>query len=93
LFRFGISPNKLMDYMMAGRPIIQAIEAGNDMVAESECGLSVPPEEPQAIAEATLHLLALSASEREAMGRKGHEYVMAHHDYRVLAQQFLEAIG
>ena len=92
LFRFGISPNKLMDYMMAGKPIIQAIEAGNDMVAGTECGLSVPPQEPQAIAEATLRLLALSPSEREAMGLRGREYVLAHHDYRILAQLFLEAV-
>ena len=59
LFRFGISPNKLMDYMMAGRPIIQAIDAGNDMVSESGCGLTVPPEDPKAIANAVLQLMAL----------------------------------
>ncbi len=93
LFRFGISPNKLMDYMMAGKPIIQAIEAGNDMVAESGCGLSVPPEEPQAIAQATLHLMALSPADRDAMGLRGREYVLAHHDYRILSQQFLEALN
>src|SRR5208337_982333 len=43
LFLFGISPNKLMDYMMSGKPIIQAIEAGNDMVGESGCGVSITP--------------------------------------------------
>ena len=92
IFRFGISPNKLIDYMMAGKPVIQAIEAGNDLVAENGCGFSIPPEDPRAIADAVLQLMRLSPAEREAMGRKGREYVMAHHDYRVLARQFLEAL-
>lgn len=46
LFRFGIAPNKLMDYMMAGRPVLMAIDAGNDPVVDSGCGLSVKPEDP-----------------------------------------------
>ena len=92
IYRFGVSPNKLFDYMMAARPVIHAIESPGDLVAESGCGLSIPPEDPQAIAEAALRLLTLSSGEREAMGRKGREYVLAHHDYRILAQQFLEAL-
>ena len=44
IYRFGVSPNKLFDYMMAGRPVIHAIEAPGDLVAESGCGLSIPPE-------------------------------------------------
>lgn len=92
LFRFGISPNKLMDYMMAGKPIIHAIEAGNDMVAESSCGISVTPEDPDAIAEAVLHLMHMSPVEREIIGARGREYVIANHDYRILAQRFLEAM-
>ena len=44
LFRFGVSPNKLMDYMMAGKPVIFAIDAGNDMVADASCGISIEPE-------------------------------------------------
>lgn len=92
LFRFGISPNKLMDYMMAGKPIIQAIDAGNDHVAESGCGLTVAPEDPHAIADGIRRLMALSPAERKSMGQRGKEYVLAHHDYSVLAKRFLEAI-
>jgi glycosyltransferase involved in cell wall biosynthesis len=92
IFRFGISPNKLMDYMMAARPVIQAIEAGNDMVQESGCGISVQPENPEAIADAVLRLMTIPESQRAAMGARGRAYVMARHDYRVLANRFLEAL-
>ena len=93
IYRFGISPNKLIDYMMAGKPIIQAVDAGNDMVSESGCGFTVPPEDPAAIADAVIRLMNLSAAERAEMGARGHSYVLARHDYRVLAKQFLEVLG
>lgn len=90
VFRFGISPNKLMDYMMTAKPIINAISAGNNPVAESGCGISVPPEDPQSLALAIETLMAMSISARSEMGEKGQKYVMAHHDYRVLAEKFLQ---
>jgi glycosyltransferase involved in cell wall biosynthesis len=92
LFRFGISPNKLMDYMMAAKPVIQAIDAGNDMVADSGCGISLAPEDPRALADAIAQLAGLPAAERAAMGQRGREHVRRHHDYRVLAARFLDAL-
>jgi glycosyltransferase involved in cell wall biosynthesis len=92
LFRFGISPNKLLDYMMAGRPIIQAIDAGNDMVKEVRCGLSIPPEDPKAIAGAIGELISMTTAMREEMGLRGRQYVLANHDYRVLAARFLQCL-
>jgi len=93
LNRFGISPNKLFDYMMAGKPIIHAIEAGNDLVRESGCGISIPPEDPYVVAEAIKKLMSISSSEREGIGRRGKEYVIDNHDYKILVKKFLEAIN
>lgn len=93
IYRFGVSPNKLMDYMMSAKPIIHSIEAGNDMVAESRCGISVPPEDPEAIAKAVLLLKAMPPLERRTMGERGRSFVVSHHDYRVLAKRFSEAMA
>lgn len=90
IYRFGINPNKLMDYMMAEKPVIHAVKAGNDAVAESGCGLSIPPEEPKALAEAMLKISSLTNDERGAMGAKGKEYMLHNNDYRVLAKRFEE---
>jgi glycosyltransferase involved in cell wall biosynthesis len=92
IYRFGIAPNKLMDYMMAGCAVLHSVEAGNDPVAESGCGLTVAPESPAAVADGLRRLAALPGSERQAMGRCGASFVQSHHSYAVLAQQFLKAV-
>ena len=93
LYRFGISPNKLIDYMMAARPILHAVEAGNDPVAEAGCGLTVAPEDPQAVADGVLSLLALDAQERAALGQRGRRFALANHTYPVLGRRFLNAFA
>ena len=90
LFRFGIAPNKLMDYMMSARPVLMAIDAGNDPVAEAGCGLTVQPENPQSVVEGVRRLMALSEEERKAMGQRGRAFMLDNHTYPVLARRFLE---
>lgn len=92
LYRFGISPNKLLDYMMSSKPIIHAVDAGNDLVAESHCGISIPPEDPGAIAKAVVSLMNMSDAERESMGLRGKEYVIEYHDYNILSKRFIEIV-
>ncbi len=92
IYRFGIAPNKLMDYMMAGCAVLHSVEAGNDPVAEAGCGLTVPPESPSSIAQGLLELAALSVDARQRMGERGRAFVLAHHAYPVLAMQFIDAV-
>lgn len=91
LFRFGIAPNKLMDYMMAARPVLMAIDAGNDPVRDADCGLTVEPENPIAIAQGIKKLLAHSKADLAEMGARGKAYILAHHTYPVLARKFIDA--
>ena len=92
IYRFGIAPNKLMDYMMAGCAVLHSVEAGNDPVAESGCGLTVAPESAQAVVGGLRQLAALPAAARRALGQRGRAFVLAHHAYPVLAQRFIQAL-
>ncbi len=93
IYRFGIAPNKLMDYMMAGKPVLHAVEAGNDPVGEANCGLTVAPDDIPAIAAGLQRLAALTPRERRAMGDRGKAFVQRHHTYPVLAARFLATLG
>lgn len=92
LFRFGISPNKIFDYMMAEKPIIQAIDAGNNLVREADCGIDVEPDNVDAIASAIIKLSELPKEEREIMGKHGKDFVLKNHTYAVLSQKFIQAL-
>lgn len=89
IFRFGISPNKMFDYMHAGLPIVCAIRAGNDPVSEANCGLTVAPDSAEEIAGAVDELLSLPLSALQALGENGTRYIQTHHDYAKLARDYL----
>ena len=93
IYRFGIAPNKLMDYMMAGCAVLHSVQAGNDPVAEAGCGLTVPPQDAAAVAAGLRQLAGLPSAQRQAMGERGREFVLVHHAYPVLAWRFLQALA
>lgn len=87
LYRFGISMNKIFDYLAAARPIIIASDAVNNPVADSGAGITVQPDVPEAIAEAILRLEGMPLSDRCAMGLAGRVYVEKYHTYSMLAKR------
>ncbi|MET0856935.1 MAG: glycosyltransferase, partial [Telluria sp.] len=91
LFRFGVAPNKLIDYMMAARPVLYAIESGNDLVTESGCGVAVRAEDAAAAAQGVRSMLAMDAEQRKTMGQRGKKFVLDNLTYPVLGERFLKA--
>lgn len=90
LFRFGISPNKLMDYMMAAKPVIMAILAGNDPVTDADCGITVEPNNAEEIVKAVITISTKTISERNEMGERGKKYIIENNTYNILADNFLK---
>jgi glycosyltransferase involved in cell wall biosynthesis len=87
LYRFGVSPNKLYEYMAAGRPVIFAADAANQPVRDADAGRTVAPEDPVALADAIRSLIAAPPAERERLGANARAYVERHHDYERLADE------
>ena len=90
IYRYGVSMNKLYDYMMAGRPIINGVKASNDDVADASCGITVKPESPEAIVDAVKKLQAMPKSDREEMGARGRKWVLNNAEYANLSDRFLQ---
>ncbi len=81
-------PSKVLAYMACGRPILNGV-AGTvaDIIAGAQCGLSVPPEEPQAMAALARRFYLMSPSEREIMGRRGREAYLAQYSRRIQVER------
>jgi glycosyltransferase involved in cell wall biosynthesis len=92
LYKYGISANKIFDYLAAGKPLILAGKPANNPIEEAQCGLTVPPQDPEALAEAIVKLYQMSPEERAKMGKRGREYVEKHHDIRKLAAHLEEVL-
>lgn len=97
VFRYGISSNKLFDYMANARPVIFACRTTYNPVDLAQAGISVTPEDPRAMAEAIDLLASTPADQRRAMGVRGRDFIAQHHSVRRLAAELAgildEAIG
>lgn len=93
LYRFGICPNKLIDYMMSGRPVIHSVASPNDWVADSNCGISVEAEDVEQLRNALVKMLKKDSKELSLMGSNGKEYAIKKFGYPYLAQQFINSLN
>jgi glycosyltransferase involved in cell wall biosynthesis len=88
LYKYGFSFNKLFEYLAAGKPILFSIDAAYNPVKEAGAGLTVPPEDPEALANAIIQLYDMPMAERIKMGQKGTAYAKEFYDFEKLADQF-----
>jgi len=85
-------PNKVFDYMAAGKPIILAIDGVIREVVESAgCGLFCEPGNPQAIANAILEMYN-NRKDLEKIGKRGKVYLEQNFDRIMIAEKFIDMI-
>lgn len=90
-----VYPNKVFDYMAAGRPVICAIDGAIRRVVEAaDGGVFTPPGDAEALAEAIIHL-ADDPVRGRTMGGNARRYIEEHFDRAALADKLaglLEAL-
>lgn len=87
-----VYPNKVFDYMAAGKAVLLAIDGViRQVVEEAAAGIFAPPGDPQRMAE-TILWMANHAPETRQMGKNGRRYVEEHFDRAVLANQLMDVL-
>jgi len=90
-FYYGTSPNKFFDYLASGLPIICNYPGWvSDLITKHQCGIAVPPSDPEAFAEA-LQTIAADPARRLAMGTNARE-LAKQFDREVLADRFVKVL-
>jgi colanic acid biosynthesis glycosyl transferase WcaI len=93
LLRRGITgsmPSKTYSIMASGRPLVAAVEPQHEvanLVQRAGAGLVVPPEDPEALAEAIL-TLRKDREKRHRMGEFGRAHVAEHYSKQAVASQY-----
>jgi len=65
LFKYGLSPNKLFEYLAAGKPVISNGECGYDLLEENKCGKTVKGDSIEDMANGILFFYDLFKNNRE----------------------------
>ena len=92
VYKYGLSCNKIFDYLASARPIVSACAITDTPVSASGGGICVPSGSPEEIADALVKLASMSTQERHAMGERGKQWVYRHHGATALAGRFLDAL-
>lgn len=93
LHKYGTSYNKMTDYMLSGKPIVQAIDEPGSIAERAGCGVQVEAENPQKISEAILRLALLTKAERDELGMKGRKYALENLEWGILSKRFLQIMA
>ncbi|HJP47293.1 glycosyltransferase family 4 protein [Acinetobacter venetianus] len=87
-FYYGTSPNKFFDYISAGLPVLNNYPGWlAELITKEQCGFAVPPDNPQAFADA----LEQAANQREQlieMGRNSQQVAREQFNRSILSQKF-----
>lgn len=88
LFAFGVSPNKLFDYMGASLPVVCNVPGEVEaMVREAGAGTQAEPGSGASLGDAVVQMADRTPTERATMGAAGRAWVSREHGRAVLAER------
>lgn len=92
VWRFGQSLNKVIDYMLAGKPVVASYTGYPSMINEAGCGIYVPAGDVQALRRELVRYASMPASERAEVGARGRAWILANRRYPKLAEDYLKIL-
>jgi len=88
LYNYGMSANKIYDYMLVGKPIISALDTEHSPLHYSKVAFQAVAEDPESIAKIIEELVKLDASQIDDIKDKSINYLLDHYTYDKLAEKF-----
>jgi glycosyltransferase involved in cell wall biosynthesis len=93
LFRYGVSPNKLFDYLAAGLPVVCNVAGDTaDMLRDAQAGEQADDGSAEALARAIMRMANRTPAERKRMSASGRKWVTSEHGRPQLAARLEVAL-
>jgi glycosyltransferase involved in cell wall biosynthesis len=90
LAKYGLSRNKWIDYMYAGKPIICSYSGFQSMINEANSGSFVPYADADALSDEIMKYYKLPKNELESLGQNAKKYILENRSFTALAEEYLK---
>lgn len=88
VWEYGQSLNKLIDYMMAGKPVVASYTGYPSMINEANCGTFVPAGDLAALEKELDRYACMNKQDRDQIGARGIAWLLKNRDYKKLAEDY-----
>lgn len=92
VWKYGQSMNKIVEYMLAGKPIIASYSGYQSMVNEANCGEFLQVDSPYDLVNIFIKYSKFSNHKINALGLSGKQWLIKHRTYTTLAKDYVFAI-
>lgn len=92
VWAYGLSLNKVMDYLLAGKPVTASYSGYPTMIDEAGAGTSVPSGDVLALRDEIVRLADLPPEALADMGRRGRDWLLRNRQYSDLASAYLDIL-
>jgi glycosyltransferase involved in cell wall biosynthesis len=90
LFKYGVSPQKLVDYMFASKPILMSYTGFKTIVEELNIGMVVESGNITKLVEAMIKFSKFTDDELLVMGQKGNQYLLNNLSWEIIVNTNLK---
>ena len=92
-FKYGISKNKVNEYLYSGNPVIYGRDDEADPVAKYGAGYVVKPFKAEQFVQRIQEIYNMNQSERAKFGQNGKDYIIKYHRVDSLVDELLKVYG
>jgi hypothetical protein len=93
IHKYGVSPNKLYDYMYNYIPVLFALDTDDNIVKVAKCGITVDEFSPRGISKSINLFIELPQNKRGELAENGHSYIVENHDYARLSEALIKCFS
>ncbi|MFW2578984.1 glycosyltransferase family 4 protein [Aliarcobacter butzleri] len=90
---YGQSMNKIVEYMVAGKPIIASYTGYPSMINEANCGYFEDTSNVDSLKNKILSIVNLTQKERKNLGLNGKKWIYENRQYSKLAKEYIDKIN
>ena len=91
LHKYGTAANKMTDYMLSSKPIIQSLDEPGSLIEKIGAGIRVSAEDSAKVSIAVQDLVKTGSEKMSEMGEKGRKYALENLSWSKLALDFLNS--